>query len=200
MGFGETIGPQRRFPLGKHRFQIGLSAVVALVALRLALGCHFLYEGLWKIRHRDEFSAAPFLTQAKGPLAGLFYAMATDLDGRQRLKVVAGPDGKKMIDSAAIGDRWGRIRDGFILFYFSDQQADKNPATGRNGIATDSITRGNIETVSRKLADNARDRLDDYFRENAAEIVAYFDSLRRFKAIASAIKGPLIKSSVAGSG
>ena len=31
--------------------------VVLLVALRLALGCHFLYEGVWKIKHRDEFPA-----------------------------------------------------------------------------------------------------------------------------------------------
>ena len=76
-------------------------AVVALVALRLGLGCHFLYEGVWKIEHRDEFSAEPFLTQAKGPIAGFFYAMVPDIDGRQRLQVETDADGKKSIDSDA---------------------------------------------------------------------------------------------------
>ena len=72
---------RRRFPLIRQRYQIGVLAVVALVALRLALGCHFLYEGVWKITHADEFSAEPFLTQAKGPVSGLFYAMLPDIDG-----------------------------------------------------------------------------------------------------------------------
>jgi uncharacterized membrane protein YphA (DoxX/SURF4 family) len=164
----------RSFPLGKHRFQIGLLAVVALVVLRLALGCHFLYEGLWKITHRDEFSAAPFLSQAKGPLANLFYAMTPDLYGQERLKVVAGPDGKKTIDSTAITDRWDRIRREFLDFY--------RPAS-----PTDAASNSDQAAAYRKLeqaADQAyhqfRDHLDEYFRENAADIAAYFDSLNRF--------------------
>ncbi len=56
-----------------------------LVILRLCLGCHFLYEGVWKIKHHDEFTAEPFLTEAKGPASPLFYAMLPDIDGRQRL-------------------------------------------------------------------------------------------------------------------
>ena len=80
--------------MSKQQFQIGFAAVALLVALRLGLGCHFLYEGVWKIRHHDEFTAEPFLTQAKGPLSGIFYAMLDDIDGRRRLQkdltVVAG--------------------------------------------------------------------------------------------------------------
>ena len=59
-----------------------------LVILRLSLGCHFLYEGVWKITN-PEFSAEPFLTEAKGPAAPLFYAMLDDIDGRRRLQVAA---------------------------------------------------------------------------------------------------------------
>ncbi len=103
-------------PLNHHRFQIGAAAVCTLVALRLGLGCHFLYEGVWKIEHRkqlstwggpairetggwntehrEEFSAEPFLTQAKGPLAGFFYAMVHDIDGRQRLRIERDAAGK----------------------------------------------------------------------------------------------------------
>ncbi|NQT39583.1 MAG: hypothetical protein HQ581_18950 [Planctomycetes bacterium] len=72
-----------------------MATVVALVALRLGLGTHFLYEGVWKVKHADKFSAEPFLTQAKGPAAPLFYKLANDIDGRERLQLVKSvtPDG-----------------------------------------------------------------------------------------------------------
>ena len=59
-----------------------------LAILRLALGWHFLYEGVWKIRHPDLFlgETEGFLSGARGPVAGLFYAMLPDIDGRQRLE------------------------------------------------------------------------------------------------------------------
>ena len=58
-----------------------------VVILRLSLGCHFLYEGLWKIRHAGQFSAAAFLAQAKGPTAWLVDALLPDPDGRRRLGI-----------------------------------------------------------------------------------------------------------------
>ena len=62
--------------------------VLLLVVLRLTLGWHFLYEGVWKIKHPDQFAAEAegFLTGARGPMAGMFYAMVPDIDGRQRLE------------------------------------------------------------------------------------------------------------------
>ncbi|MDO5113202.1 MAG: hypothetical protein Q4E67_02395 [Planctomycetia bacterium] len=59
---------------------------MALVVLRLSIGWHFLYEGAWKIDNADKFSALPFLTLSKGPFAPIFYAMAPDLDGVERLR------------------------------------------------------------------------------------------------------------------
>ncbi len=61
--------------------------MIALVLLRLSIGCHFLYEGIWKIENADKFTADPFLSEAKGIAAPLFYAMLDDLDGRERLVV-----------------------------------------------------------------------------------------------------------------
>jgi uncharacterized membrane protein YphA (DoxX/SURF4 family) len=65
------------------RRYIGTGAVLALVLLRLAVGWHFFTAGLEKISidpHTKEvrmtFTAAPFLTQAKGPLAGFFHSQA----------------------------------------------------------------------------------------------------------------------------
>ena len=66
-----------------------------LVALRLTIGWHFFYEGVWKITNSDEFSATPFLTMSKGPFAPLFYAMVPDLDGRVRLATGPVADEKK---------------------------------------------------------------------------------------------------------
>lgn len=54
------------------------------VLLRIAIGWHFLYAGLWKLENRD-FSSQGFLSQAKGPLADRFHALVPDWDGRQRL-------------------------------------------------------------------------------------------------------------------
>ncbi len=61
-------------------------SVIALVVLRLTIGWHFLYEGVWKVENADKFSAMPFLTLAKGPFAQMFYAMSPDLNGELRLK------------------------------------------------------------------------------------------------------------------
>jgi hypothetical protein len=82
-------------------------AVVALVALRLALGCHFLYEGLWKIEHSDKFSAEPFLSHAKGPIAPLFYAMCRT-STPERLKMKAGNGKRRRYQPFTT--RWDNIR------------------------------------------------------------------------------------------
>jgi thiosulfate dehydrogenase [quinone] large subunit len=49
----------------------------ALVVLRVLIGWHFLYEGLSKLMN-PAWSAAGFLKQARGPLAGMFQGMAAD--------------------------------------------------------------------------------------------------------------------------
>ena len=75
-----------------------------MVILRMSLGCHFLYEGVWKIKH-PEFSAQGFLTQAKGPAAPIFYAMLPDLDGGERLKI------ERVVSGQGSLDAWRKVRD-----------------------------------------------------------------------------------------
>ncbi len=87
--------------------------MVLLVALRLSVGVHFLYEGVWKITN-PEFSAEVFLVNAKGPAAPLFYAMLPDINGRSRLKIEATP----VADS--LRDAWRRHRDGVEARVASD--------------------------------------------------------------------------------
>jgi len=57
--------------------------------LRLAVGWHFYKEGVEKQLHPDRFSSAPFLLQAKGPLAPLYHANAPDF--HQFRKLLAAP-------------------------------------------------------------------------------------------------------------
>ena len=153
-------------------------AVLALVALRLALGCHFLYEGLWKVKRSDfrhdamwksekmlgdEFKAAPFLTTAKGPVAGFFYSMVPDIDARQRLHVdVVKIHGKRanVINSDGIAARWDHVRQDFVDFY-GLPKASKKDAQG--------------------IYDKFQTQLDEYLKDNADDIAAYFGALDRFE-------------------
>ena len=142
-------------------------AVVALVALRLALGCHFLYEGVWKITHREEFTAAPFLTQAKGPVSLLFYAMIPDIDARQRLAVVADAKGNKKISSDAVAARWQSISQDYTNFYFAEPF---------DVAAKQKFVDGSDATLKK-----FQKQLDEYLQDNVGDIAAYFGSLDRFE-------------------
>jgi uncharacterized membrane protein YphA (DoxX/SURF4 family) len=70
----------------KREFQISTLAVVVLVLLRIGIGWHFLHEGVWKADQPD-FSAEPYLRQAKGPLANWYRDLIPDVYGERRLDV-----------------------------------------------------------------------------------------------------------------
>lgn len=142
-----------------------MAAVVLLVALRMSIGCHFLYEGTWKIKNADKFSAKPFLTMAKGPAAPLFYAMIPDLDGRERLKFETDEDGNPVFKGESYTAAWDKLLTDAIAEYALD------------------------ETQQIKAADAYllySNGLERYFIENGEDIVAHFDSLDRFEAMKAA--------------
>ena len=159
--------------------------MLALVALRLSLGCHFLYEGVWKIGHSDfryddrwkpgggveEFTAKPFLALAKGPVSGFFYGMLPDVDGRERLQVVVNKKNEKSIDSGAISERWNRVRQEFVEFY--------RPTDSSDAAATASHAK--LADGAQKACDRFQGQLKEYLKENTDDIVAYFGSLDRFE-------------------
>jgi uncharacterized membrane protein YphA (DoxX/SURF4 family) len=148
-----------------------LLTVLTLVALRLALGCHFLYEGVWKIKHRDEFTAEPFLTQAKGPMADFFYAMVPDIDARHRLPVETDAHGKKSIDSSGIAARWDEIRREFVDYYRPGDSADNAaPAAYER-----------LEREAERTYNEFCDKLDRYLKANLDDVVAYFGAIDRFE-------------------
>jgi uncharacterized membrane protein YphA (DoxX/SURF4 family) len=168
-------------------------AVAAMVALRLGLGWHFLYEGVWKIEHRkqvsawggppirepggwdvvrrEEFSAEPFLTQAKGPLAGFFYAMVPDIEGRQRLRMERDASGKaKSVDDGPIAKRWDRIRLEFVDFY-------RPSSAGAEAVAAYK----QLQEAAQRTYEACCRQLKEYLKENTSDIAGYFEALDRFE-------------------
>jgi len=105
---------QRRSPLAAaRRYYPGFFAALFIVLLRMAIGWHFLYEGVYKINttpsQRDSlagrvltkilsaphdkdkdkdppFSAEGYLRNATGPLAPRFRAMVPDVDSLEALE------------------------------------------------------------------------------------------------------------------
>lgn len=71
-------------PLATSPYRLGTWSVVAIIALRLAIGWHFFKEGSAKIQDPKPFSAA-FFGSAKGPLAPFFHQLVWDADGNSRL-------------------------------------------------------------------------------------------------------------------
>ena len=145
--------------------------MIALVALRLALGCHFLYEGVWKIKHRDEFTAEPFLTQAKGPISKLFYAMVPDINARERLQIVTDAKGKTSIDCGEVTQRWYDIRRDFLSYYRPSRSADDAAQAAYERLAR----------AAERTYNDFHDKAENYLKANTEDIVAYFGALDRFE-------------------
>jgi uncharacterized membrane protein YphA (DoxX/SURF4 family) len=143
----------------------------------LSLGCHYLYEGVWKIVHRGEFTAEPFLSSAKGPVADFFYAMIPDQNGRQRLAIVTQKDenGKDVesVDTGPIAARWSEICDNLVAYLNPGPPADED---ARNRYES-------FKTKTNLTLDKFNDSLKEYFSDTdtVAAIKAYFQSLDRFE-------------------
>ncbi len=151
-----------------------------LVVLRLALGWHFLYEGIWKIRHADQFvgETEGFLTGARGPMAGIFYGMVPDIDGHQRLEGnLAEVDGKDAEDKPTkqlkLAKSWDDVRQRFVDFY--------RPKVGKEAPPSgDSLHQG-LEAEAKKVYERHLRGLNEFVKENGDKIKAHFESLKRFE-------------------
>lgn len=93
-------------------------AKIALILLRIAIGWHFLYEGVskWSVEPwQKPFSSEPYLQAAIGPFRGTFRGLIPDQDGLARLR-------KESIE-AAIVRRHDRILDHYgSVRPFNDSQ------------------------------------------------------------------------------
>ena len=128
-----------------------------LVALRVTIGWHFLYEGVWKIENADEFSAEPFLSQAKGPAAPLFYQMLPDIDGR---RLVTRDEGGYKVTAQAYTDAWKDLGERVTAKYALSGEQQKQ-----------------VQTLYSRYAKSA----NDYVADSSDAIRAHFESLDRHR-------------------
>lgn len=103
---------------------------VGLVLLRLAIGWHFLFEGLEKLTS-DSWSSAGYLREASGPLAPLYWWLAGDrLVEEMTPRPLAGADPAQTPPHAYFPPRldrqWRRLVDRFAQRYgFTDEQRQR---------------------------------------------------------------------------
>ena len=118
---------------------LGLTGAVMLVLLRLTIGWHFYSEGIDK-KAAGDWTAAPFFTNAKGPLAANFRGLVWDADGEFRL------------NRAAAMQNWAVFRDG-VGNHYGFSEAQKAQAQANYAKA--------VEQYDWVLAENATD-LEEY--------------------------------------
>lgn len=137
-----------------------MATVVALIVLRMSLGVHFLYEGVWKITH-PEFSAEGFLTQAKGPAAPIFYAMVPDIDGSQRLAIAPRANAQKLLAA------WRKASDDAATRYEAYVTKDKAFENKQEAI-------DRFRMATAELYWDAEAKLDDWLDRHEAEVTGWF--------------------------
>lgn len=145
-------------------YQVGLATVVTLVLLRISIGWHYLYEGIWKLTN-PTFTSEPFLLQAKGPFASIFYAMVPDVDGRVRLRLdpdAAAHGGRPQISGDAYLEAWKLHRAKAAKFYgFTAEQ----------------------EKQADELLNRYQKALREYLGENAEQMRGYLISLEHLQVL-----------------
>jgi uncharacterized membrane protein YphA (DoxX/SURF4 family) len=144
--------------------------VVLLVALRLALGCHFLYEGVWKLTNPDLFALETegFLASSRGPLAPMFFAMVPDLDGRQRL---SGKLEEELVD----GDTTAKAKK--VKVVVNDERTQKYKSLHDRFVAKYPDLKDKADEVHNKQLM----AVQQYLAENWDEIQAHFASQQRYE-------------------
>lgn len=110
--------------LPRSRFRLGMVAIVAIFALRIAAGWLFFTAGRDKVF--TDWSARGFLANAKGPLAPMYRGMVFDPDGKIRLTFDhERDDNEKLNDPAVVSfDYFGQ--DAATHFGFDDGQLKKS--------------------------------------------------------------------------
>ncbi len=131
-------------------------AIIAIVALRLAVGWHFFKEGATKLVEPN-WTAAHFFTGSKGPLKPLFESFVWDADGKVRLNYVK-VEGWPKIETQKTIDLWDEYRAKVVDHYGFD--ADQ-------------------ETASKEVLVFWSDQLNYYFDEHQDDILEYFHGLDR---------------------
>ena len=92
--------------------KISWLSVTILVLLRISIGWHLFYEGIWKLntqKTNSPWTAKGYLENSTGPMRTTFRKMAGD------------PNGFDWLDYQKMSDKWDRWRDRFVAHYGIEQ-------------------------------------------------------------------------------
>lgn len=158
-----THGPLERSPPlpALRRYYPGFFGALFLILLRVAIGWHFTYEGLYKLdppQGSPPFSAESYFRAASGPFAPHFRSLLPDAAGREIL--ATSEDGLP----TTLRERWRADLDQYATHYNFD--ADQ------------------LEQAETSL-DQALASADAWFRDpaNSRSIDKYFDDLDRVESL-----------------
>ena len=140
------------------------AVVIALVViLRLGVGCHFLYEGLWKMDPDNGFSSKGFLGQAKGPTKDFYYMFLPDLGGEGRLHMEEAYQVKFQNNEVVPGSRkrlgwtlpvfekeWFHYFDAYRAKYNLDAEGAKDQKTGKKSAVSSRAKRASKRVSKRR--------------------------------------------------
>ncbi len=161
------------------------AVVIALIVLlRIGVGWHFLYEGLWKTNPSNGFSAKGFLGMAKGPVKGFYYYFLPDLGGEGRLKMAEVYSAKfeggeqDMSATKRIGWTFPVIEQEWFN-YFNEYTAKYNMTSEENA---------DVYAKAKKIRDQYVLSLREYCLENREDIRGFVASKHRFQAALAATK------------
>lgn len=116
-----------------------VTAFIALMLLRIAVGFHFFKEGTNKLKS-GTFDAKYFLASAKGPLAPYFKSMLDDPDGRIKL-CIAKPGDSDFADGVELNPEftfliWDNFVDEVSSYYgFGSPELEQEIAERRERLA-----------------------------------------------------------------
>ncbi|QDU59558.1 hypothetical protein Pan216_03870 [Planctomycetes bacterium Pan216] len=125
-----------------------------LVLLRIAIGWHLLYEGVWKLDetyyHAKPFSAEMYLRNSTGPMRDYFRGLVDDFHGHGWL------------DGQVVTDRWKAEAQTFEDFYAFDQSQ--------------------VTAVDKDIAELSQ-KVNDYLakEETAKEIASYKEAVAKWE-------------------
>ena len=153
------------------------AVVIALVVLlRIGVGWHFLYEGLWKTVPSNGFSAKGFLGMAKGPTKDFYYSFLPDLGGEERLQMAEVMSA--VVDENGLLVKETRKRIGWTFPVIEKEWfAYYNAYRAKYGLIDDP----DRLKEARKIFDQYVLSLREYALENREDIRAFVASKRRFE-------------------
>jgi uncharacterized membrane protein YphA (DoxX/SURF4 family) len=134
-----------------------IAIFLSLLLLRFAIGFHFFTEGADKLRSGN-FSAAPFLSAAKGPFATHYHRLLEDESGQVRLCVVSVSEGREnnfQVDPELTIAIWGDFVDRAASYFpFDDAQLSR----------------------AQEIFKAHREELDEWLASHQSELIAHYST------------------------